>query len=419
MVRMDDSREDGTAEVAASSSPFTALERQARQLQLLAVCVVGFVAIVPALVFFLVGVSDLRSDAERHARHLASTIRAALANGSSVNLESLSHRVKDAMTSNGLSSVSLIGENGHEILQLGDRRGGLGTTEVAVQSAGIVREIRVEADDRGFHRRAAWVFAIHLLVAALLAIVAYRLPMRALWGAIDRVKRTQDQLIHSEKLAAIGGMYAALTHEINNPLGILLTRVRLMLDSAEEEKFPAELVHDLRVIEHQGSRIADIARSLLTFAQKTELRLADTDVNAVISDTIELVGCAFARQGIRIQSLLDSPLPRVRASADHLRQALLNMVNNARDAMPDGGIVTLQTYVNGRTLVIEISDTGGGMPSEVQARVFEPFFTTKAVGRGTGLGLSVSHGIVRAHGGDIAVDSSPGKGATFRVTLPI
>jgi len=125
------------------------------------------------------------------------------------------------------------------------------------------------------------------------------------------------------------------------------------------------------------------------------------------------------KQGIRIQSLLDSPLPRVRASADHLQQAFLNMLNNARDAMPDGGTATLQTYVNGSNLVVEIRDTGGGMSSEVQARVFEPFFTTKAVGRGTGLGLSVSHGIVCAHGGGIGIESSPGKGATFRVTLPI
>ena len=421
MAGMGERREDGKAEIAVSWSPFTPLEHQARRLQRLAACVVGFVAIVPALVFFFVALSDLRSDAERHARHLAPTI-AALASESSVNLDSLSRRVTDVMVSNDLSSVSLLGEQGREILLLGERRGGLGITKVVVQlarSGGIVREIRVEADDRGFYRRAARVLGIHLVVAALLAVAVHRLPMRALWGAIDEVKRTQEQLVHSEKLGAIGGMYAALTHEINNPLGILLTRVRLMLDSAEEQQFPSELVHDLQVIEHQGSRIAEIARSLLAFARKTDLTLVATDVNAIINEVVALVECPFAKQGIRIQSLLDSPLPRVRASADHLQQAFLNMLNNARDAMPDGGTATLHTYVNGSNLVVEIRDTGGGMSSEVQARVFEPFFTTKAVGRGTGLGLSVSHGIVCAHGGDIGIESSPGKGATFRVTLPI
>ncbi len=414
--------EDGKANVAVSSSPFTPLERQARRLQVLAACAVGSVAIVPALVFFMVALNDLRSDAERHARHLTSAV-AALANESSANLDNLSRRVREEMVSHDLASVSLLGDNGREILVVGDRGGGFGTTEVRIPlagSGGSVREIRVEADDRGFHRRAAWVLAIHLGVAALLAVVVYRLPMRALWDAIDEVKRTQAQLVHSEKLGAIGGMYAALTHEINNPLGILLTRARLMLDSAGEQQFPAELVRDLQVIEHQGSRIAEITRSLLTFARKTDLTLVATDVSAIIDEVVALVECQFAKQGIRVRSLRDSPnLPLVRASADHLQQAFLNMLNNARDAMPEGGTITLRTRANGRNLVVEIHDTGGGMSSEVQARVFEPFFTTKAVGKGTGLGLSVSHGIVCAHGGDITIESSPGKGATFRVTLPI
>ena len=414
-------QEDAKAQVAVSWSSFTPLERQARRLQLLAACVVGFVAVVPALVFLFVALNDLRSDAERSARRLAPTV-VALARGSSVNLEGLSRRLTEEMVSNDLSSLRLLGENGREILVLDRGRGGFGVREVRLQLAasdGPVREIRVEPDDRGLHRRAAWVLGIHLVVASLLAVVVYRVPMRALWGAIDEVKRSQARLLHSERLGAIGGMYAALTHEINNPLGIILTRVRLMLDSAEERGFSPELVHDLRVIDRHGSRIAEIARSLLAFARKTDLTLAATDVNAVIGELVAGVECSFAKRGIRIQTLLDAPLPRVRASADHLQQAFLNMLYNARDAMPEGGIITLRTFVNGSNLVTEVRDTGSGMSSEVQARVFEPFFTTKDVGKGTGLGLSVSHGIVRAHGGEITIDSSPGKGAAFRVTLPI
>jgi signal transduction histidine kinase len=414
-------QEDAKAQVAVSGSSFTPLERHARRLQLLAACVVGFVAVVPALVFFVVASIDLRSDVQRQVKHLASTA-VELAGGSSVNLEHLSRRLTEEMVSNDLSSVRVLGENGREILVLDQGRGGFGLGEVRLQLAapnGPVREIRVEFGDRGLHRRAAWVLGIHLVVATLFAVVVYRVPMRALWGAIEEVKRSQSQRLHAERLGAIGGMYAALTHEINNPLGIILTRVRLMLESAEEQGFSPELVRDLRVIDHHGSRIAEIARSLLVFARKTDLKLAATDVNAVIGELVALEECPFAKQGIHIQTLLDSSLPRVRASADHLQQAFLNMLYNARDAMPEGGIITFRTFVNGRSLVTEIRDTGTGMSPEVQARVFEPFFTTKKVGKGTGLGLSVSHGIVRAHGGDITIDSRTGKGSTFLVTLPI
>jgi signal transduction histidine kinase len=141
-------------------------------------------------------------------------------------------------------------------------------------------------------------------------------------------------------------------------------------------------------------------------------------VNGVIGETVALVEPLFARQGIGVQLFLDRSLPRVRASAQHLQQVFLNLVNNAHDAMPDGGTLTLRTYRDGSSLVAEVRDTGRGIPPEIQPRVFEPFFTTKDVGKGTGLGLAVSYGIVRAHGGDLTVESRQGDGAVFRVILP-
>ncbi|HET7747677.1 MAG TPA: ATP-binding protein, partial [Vicinamibacteria bacterium] len=124
-------------------------------------------------------------------------------------------------------------------------------------------------------------------------------------------------------------------------------------------------------------------------------------------------------QGVAVASELASTLPAVRGSHDHLQQVLLNLLTNARDAMPEGGTITLRTLATDGEAVVEVRDTGPGLSAEVEERLFEPFFTTKAVGQGTGLGLSVSHGIVSAHGGHMEATNAPGGGALFRVALPV
>jgi signal transduction histidine kinase len=131
------------------------------------------------------------------------------------------------------------------------------------------------------------------------------------------------------------------------------------------------------------------------------------------------VGGPFARHGIQIETALDPALPPVLGSQDHLQQVFVNLLNNARDAMPDGGGITLRTYRRNGVVVAEVEDRGHGVPPEIRDRIFEPFFTTKQTGHGTGLGLSVSYGIVSAHGGTIEVDSPLGRGACFRLTLPV
>jgi signal transduction histidine kinase len=243
--------------------------------------------------------------------------------------------------------------------------------------------------------------------------------MRSLRNAINEVERTHVELLHSAKLGAVGEMYAGLAHEINNPLGILLSRVRLMLGAASQRNFNGELIRDLEMIDRHGSRIAEIVRSLLAFSRKTAFELGDTDVNAVVQETLALVEKPFGKHGVKVLSTLDPRLPSVLGSRDHLQQVFLNLLTNARDAMPSGGTVTVRTYRANGHVVAEVEDTGVGMPEDVADRVFEPFFTTKQREHGTGLGLSVSQSILSAHGGHVEVESEPGQGALFRVTLPI
>jgi len=408
------------AQVAVIPSPFERLQAQARRLQWLTVCLVGSVAVVPALVYFTLALSNLRLDTERHARHLVPMIASSV-DGSDLDRETVSALIRKEIAFNNLAGVRLLDAVGGEMLHLGRGDSLFSAAEVAIQlpaSTGPVRELRVTPDDRALLDRAARVLGLHLLVAAVLGALVYRVPMRALWHAIDEVERTQAQLVHSDRLSSIGEMYAGLAHEINNPLGIILTRVRFLLSTAAECQLPPDLVRDLEVIDRHGSRIAETIRGLLAFARRTEFEFAPTDVNGVIGEAVALVEPLFARQGIGVQLVLDRSLPRVRASAQHLQQVFLNLVNNAHDAMPDGGTITLRTYRNGSRLVAEVRDTGLGIPSEIQPRIFEPFFTTKDVGKGTGLGLAVSYGIVRAHGGDLTVESRQGDGAVFRVVLP-
>src|SRR5574341_865569 len=407
------------AEVAVNPSPFQRLEAEARHLLWLAAALVGIVAVVPPIVFFVIALGSLRSEAEREAEHLIPMIASSV-NGSLLDIQRASTLIQEEMAFHKLASVWLLGADDHEILRLG-RDSSFGVTHVVVRlpaSTGPARELHLVPGEGPIFGNAARVMGIHLLVAAVLSMIVYGVPMRALRHAIKEVEQTQAQLVHSEKLGSIGEMYAGLTHEINNPLGIILGRAKFLLSTAAERGLPPELVGDLDVIDRHGRRIADTVRSLLAFARKTDFGLTATDVNGVLAEVVALVERPFARLGIKIEARLDRSLPRIPASADHLQQVFLNLVNNARDAMPSGGTLTLATYRDDAHLVAEVRDTGMGIAPEALRHVFEPFFTTKDVGKGTGLGLAVSYGIVRAHGGELTVESRPGDGAVFRVRLP-
>ena len=230
----------------------------------------------------------------------------------------------------------------------------------------------------------------------------------------------ERQARHVEKLAALGSLAAGIAHEINNPIGIILSRIELMLMDIRDDGTPGQTTADLEVLHRQATRLGHIAQGLLSFGRHHHPERGPVDLTEVVEDTLLLTGKQLGRDGIHIVTDLDPGLPRVWGDATALEQVLMNLLLNARDAMPAGGtlrIETRQASAPAGAVQLCVADTGSGMPPEVLARIAEPFFTTKATG--TGLGLSVSYTIIREHGGTVQADSGPGRGTTFTITLPV
>jgi len=225
----------------------------------------------------------------------------------------------------------------------------------------------------------------------------------------------------SEKLAALGTLASGIAHEINNPLGIISSRIEVMLLEAETEPLPPSLVDDLLTVHRHAERVARIAQGLLSFSRQSSTEMGTVDLNRVVEDTVLLARGQIEKSGIAIEMTLTPALPAVRGNPNALSQVVLNLLTNARDAMPGGGRVAIVTSLvpdeNGAVEIV-VSDTGHGMNAATQARIFEPFFTTKELGKGTGLGLATVYGIVKQSGGYIWVYSEPARGTTFQIYLP-
>jgi PAS domain S-box-containing protein len=230
-------------------------------------------------------------------------------------------------------------------------------------------------------------------------------------------RRVAEQLRQSEKLVALGELVAGVAHEVNNPL----TGISAFAQLLQEERLTPDQLEAAQMIKREADRAVAVIRDLLTFARKTGPRTVPIDMNALIEQTMRLRTYGLRTAGIEMKLELAPSLPRVRGDDRQLQQVLLNLVVNAEHSVANcqRRLITLRTSVSARRLIVEVSDTGKGMSADVQKRIFEPFFTTKPEGAGTGLGLSVSFGIVQTHGGTLTVHSAPGAGATFRLTLPV
>jgi signal transduction histidine kinase len=223
----------------------------------------------------------------------------------------------------------------------------------------------------------------------------------------------------AERLAALGTLAAGLAHELNNPIGIISSRIELMLLDAAATGLPESLAEDLRVIHRHAQRVARIAQGLLSFARNAPMQRGPVDLNQLIRDTVMLAERQFTRDGVAVDVALAGALPAIEGDPTALQQVILNLVINARDAIDGPGTVRIETAPldgPGAGVRLAVSDTGRGIAREDLPRIFDPFFTTKA--RGSGLGLSITHGIVREHGGAIDVESQPGRGTRFVITLP-
>ncbi len=227
--------------------------------------------------------------------------------------------------------------------------------------------------------------------------------------------RLEDQLLQAEKLSSIGLLAAGIAHEVNTPITGISSYTQLLLKETPETDQRKPI---LEKIEKQTFRAAEIVNGLLNFARMNGGEFKDLDVNQLIQDSLALLDHQMRCSNIRLDAVLDRSLPSIYGNAGKLQQVFINLFLNARDAMPTGGELRVQTSMNDTMVVVDIRDTGVGISSENIKRIYDPFFTTKDTGKGTGLGLAVSYGIIQEHGGRIFVDSSLGKGTHFRLKLP-
>ncbi|MDH3211131.1 MAG: ATP-binding protein [Myxococcales bacterium] len=242
------------------------------------------------------------------------------------------------------------------------------------------------------------------------------------------LRETQAQLMQAEKMKSLGQLVAGVAHELNNPIGfvhanlqLLDEQVRKLLEGqrtdSDREHVRAAITKLLARSREGTQRVKKIVEDLRTFSRMDQAELQDADIHEEIDRTLALMEPRFKN---RITVLRDyGDLPRVRCYAGQLNQVFLNLLTNACDAVEEGGEIRITTHRTDGGVRLEFHDDGTGIPGDIQSRIFDPFFTTKPVGAGTGLGLSLSHGIVERHGGHIFVASEPGRGTTFVIDLPL
>lgn len=228
--------------------------------------------------------------------------------------------------------------------------------------------------------------------------------------------RTTRRLTELERLAAAGQTAAQFAHEVGTPLNLISGHVQLLSAQLGADERAAPRLH---TISAQIERIERIVRQMLDRTRPESVALVPLDLHALLGRIFDTVAPALDARRVRLRTTLAVDVPRIVGDADRLQQVFINLINNALDAMPDGGELHVRTVCDGAQVIIEFADTGGGMSEDVRAHIFDPLYTTKARGRGTGLGLVVVRQVMREHGGEIEVESERGQGATFRLRLPV
>ncbi|MDX1377510.1 MAG: GAF domain-containing protein [Anaerolineales bacterium] len=292
--------------------------------------------------------------------------------------------------------------------------------------------IDVEASSRNAFTQNDFI-ALESLAGILATVITSADQYRRLQDTIYQLRETEmelnarmeaqrlaeNRLVQAAKLAAVGEMAAGIAHELNNPLTSVTGFAELVMEDLPEDSGSRP---DLDLVIREARRARDVVRRLLDFARQSESAHASTSLNKVVEDVITLSRHLIHTNGVELMLDMQEDLPWVLMDENQMKQVLLNLVHNALQAMPEGGQMQITTHVAqklGRPgISVSFQDTGVGIPPEDQTRIFEPFFTTKADHGGTGLGLSVTYGIVSEHGGEIEMTSEPGKGSTFKVWLP-
>jgi len=336
-----------------------------------------------------------------------------------------------------LTGVEVLGEGGIDVvlldLSLPDSSGLETLRRVHAYASRIPIVILTGLDDELLAMKAVREGAQDYLVKAQLNVA---LLVRSLRYAIERkriiedLKAAQDQLVQTKTLRAVGELAAGMAHHLNNLLAVMLLQIDLLLAKTQPSEDRHALEMDRQALERVAKTIlsaADVVRRVLEFGRmqpgSEAAPVEVVDLTELAQDTLELTrplweGQARSR-GIQIQVAL-KPEPAAPVSGDEsaLREVLLNVLLNAIDALPEGGKITIETWVSGQWVYCAVTDTGAGMSKEVRERALEPFFTTKGT-ESTGLGLSLAYGIIQRHGGHLAIESAEGKGTIVTISLPL
>jgi two-component system, NtrC family, sensor kinase len=256
---------------------------------------------------------------------------------------------------------------------------------------------------------------LNVSITPLVSKSGDRIGRLLLFDDVTQRESMEQQMTQTEKLTSLGLLAAGVAHEVNTPLAVISNYIQ-MLAKQMPEGDPKQAI--IEKIVKQTFRASEIVNNLLNFSRTGAAEISDIDVNRVVEETLSLVAHPLKTSQIQVVRQLGETLPAVRGSANKLQQVFLNLFLNARDAMPGGGMLEVRTAAHNGSVEVEIADTGAGIPREHIHKIFDPFFTTKASGRGTGLGLSVSYGIIKEHSGKIDVRSTPGKGTSFHVEFP-
>lgn len=293
----------------------------------------------------------------------------------------------------------------------------------------------------------AWPLAFGLLLAggALMVLLAWFLskrmvPARTLPGiapdsmdpsGFDRGEHTpstsgdSQEVLHPARAGSLAELAGGIAHEINNPVAIMVEEAGWIEDLLDEEEFQKsenieEFRRALKQIKTQGTRCKEITQNLLSFARRTDPKVQEIQLDDLLKEVVQNSAKRIDNPNVRLSANLAGNLPTLRVSPSEMQQVFLNLVNNALDAIgPRGGAVEITSRLDGNRVVVDVTDTGQGIPEELLDRIFEPFFTTKPVGKGTGLGLAICYGIIDRLGGRISVKSRLGEATTFRVEIPV
>ncbi|MGA9884096.1 MAG: ATP-binding protein [Candidatus Acidiferrales bacterium] len=266
------------------------------------------------------------------------------------------------------------------------------------------------------HTRGGRHIVVNASVAPLLGKDGAQLGRLVLLDDITQRVRLEDQLVQTEKLTSLGLLAAGVAHEVNTPLAVISNYIQMLAKQIPSDDPRQKTIE--RIVK-QTFRASEIVNNLLNFSRTGGAQAVEVDVNVIVEETLTLVQHPFKTAHISVAKKYSEPLPAILGSTTRLQQVFLNLFMNARDAMPGGGMLEVRTGAFNGSVEIEVTDTGAGIPPENLHRIFDPFFTTKATGRGTGLGLSVSYGIIKEHAGKVDVRSTPGKGTSFRLEFPV